>query len=233
MKSIILAAGRGWRIKELTEDINKCSLEVAGKPIIRRLVDVFKKNNLETHIVTGHVPESIKSSIKEDASYIHNPNYSSAGILASLLCAKERVENESFVLSTGDNLFDPKIFPGFLNAEGEVVVAVKKKKCNEEVMKVIVEDGRITRLGQDISPEKATGEFGMMIKLNSENSKKLFESAEKILDKGRAYAFLIDALNMMIEQGVELVPYYYEKGIEVDTLEDLKEAESVVRDFED
>ena len=235
MKAVILAAGKGIRIKDLTVSRNKCSLEVRGKSIVRRIVDIFKSKQFDIYIITGYKEESIKLEIKGDATYIYNPLYHSAGILLSLWFAKDNVGEESFVLSTGDNLFHPKILSGFLKLKGEVVVAVKKKICKEKDMKVIMKGHMIRKFEQNISAEEAIGEFGMVIKFNSYASKRLFEIVKKLLEEEKIYYRLVDALNILIEQGIEFVPFYFESdmGIEVDTLEDFQKAEKIVKIFDD
>ena len=102
-------------------------------------------------------------------------------------------------------------------------------------MKVLVENGQIKKMDQDIPLDEAIGEFGMMIKFNSASSKKLFEMVKLMLEGEKINSRLVDALNMMVEQGIEFVPYYFEegRGIEVDTLDDLKESEVIVKRFDD
>ncbi len=234
MKSVILAAGRGTRLKEITYSKNKCALEINGKSIIRRIVDSFKSNGVnDIYIVVGHKKEDIIKEIKGDAEYLDNPLFSSEGILRSLWYAKESVFGEEFVLSTGDVLFNPKIFPEFLGTKGDVVVAVKKKKCCEEDVKVVVNNGKIHKMEENIPCEEAVGEFGMIIKFSSEPSKRLFEVVKNILEDGKKKHRLIDALNIMIRDGVEFTPYFFHKGVEVDTKEDLEESKSIVKEFDD
>ena len=237
MKAVILAAGKGTRLRELTNLKNKCSIKIGDKSIIKRIVDTFKLNNIcNSYIVTGHGASIIESEIKEDATFLYNPLYGSAGILLSLWSAKDKVYGGEFVLSTGDNLINPKIFPEFLSTKGEVVVMVRKKQCVAYDVKVLVENNKIIKMEEDIDPKLSTGEFAMMIKFNSSTSQKLFDVTKTLLENEKTTnSRLIDVLNIMIKEGITFVPHYIDEndGIEIDTLEDLQEAEKIVKKFND
>src|SRR3989344_1886683 len=156
MECIILAAGRGTRLKELTNNRNKCTLEIGGKPIIKRIVENLKSSNIHNiNIITGHFADSIKNIIKDNAHYMHNPLYEKSGILVSLLCGKEICYNKELLVSTGDIIFHPKILPELIATKGEVVIAVKKKLCVEKDVKVVVENNKILLFEENYPAEKA------------------------------------------------------------------------------
>ena len=55
MKEIIMAAGRGTRLGHHTKEIPKGLVDVNGKSIIERLIELFKKNGItEIVIVRGY-----------------------------------------------------------------------------------------------------------------------------------------------------------------------------------
>lgn len=57
---VILAGGKGERLMALTARMNKGMVQVAGKPFLEHLVELFKTNGLQRFLIlTGHAPESI------------------------------------------------------------------------------------------------------------------------------------------------------------------------------
>ena len=73
MKAIILAAGRGSRMKNLTERNPKCLVELHGKSLLDRQLDALNMANIEDiAIVTGYRREMlIRSGLRE----FHNPRW--------------------------------------------------------------------------------------------------------------------------------------------------------------
>ena len=73
MKAIIIAAGVGSRLGELTKDIPKPLVDVNGKSILQRQIEIFKKIGVnDIFIVTGYKHEKIKFS---NVTCIHNSEY--------------------------------------------------------------------------------------------------------------------------------------------------------------
>ena len=68
MKTIILAAGIGSRMRPLTDEKPKCLIDIAGKSFIQRQLDVFKKCALDDiTVVVGYKFEMIKEYLKSIA----------------------------------------------------------------------------------------------------------------------------------------------------------------------
>lgn len=119
--AIVLAASRGKALQDLTEDRPKIMIPVGGKSLLRRLLDVFKRQDIHTTcVVAGYKAESI------DVSGIDikiNEQYKSTGELTSLLCAREHFQKD-MIITYGDLLFRDYILQDLLTAEGDLVVTV-------------------------------------------------------------------------------------------------------------
>lgn len=235
MKALILAGGMGTRMRELTRMTNKCCLRVGEQSLVKRVVSLLQDNQVQDiKIITGHCAERVQEEVGPQAQYIFNPLYHSIGILFGVWLAKDQLSNERFVLSTADHFFHPQILQPFLNKTGDVVVAVKRKHCSAEDVKVVVEGDRIVLFEEDIPAARAVGEFGMLVLFNSPTvSRVFFQTVERFLANQQHKSRLIDALNNMIQQGYTFTPYFFDEhlGVEVDTYDDLEKARELDKAF--
>jgi phosphoenolpyruvate phosphomutase len=119
--AVILAASRGEGLDSLTAERPKVMLEVAGKPLLRRLVDRFKAEAVhEIHVVAGYRPESIDV---QGIRLINNVDFASGGELTSLACARDVFGSDTIVLY-GDLLFRGYMLRDLLNVAAPVSVIV-------------------------------------------------------------------------------------------------------------
>ena len=62
MKAVILAAGKGTRMKGLTDEVPKPMLKVQGKPILEHIVMALKIAGVsDFFVVTGHRAEAVEN----------------------------------------------------------------------------------------------------------------------------------------------------------------------------
>ena len=66
MQCVILAAGKGTRLRPLTEHIPKPLVPVAGKPLLDHIASVLPSSVQELIIVTGYLGERIREHCKEE-----------------------------------------------------------------------------------------------------------------------------------------------------------------------
>lgn len=101
-KIIILAAGRGSRLKDLTKSKPKCLLEIQGKSILQRQLESqikagISENNIS--IVTGYCSKKLdRFAVKK----FQNNSWSTSNMVYSLLHAREWLENYNCIISYSD-----------------------------------------------------------------------------------------------------------------------------------
>jgi len=100
MKGIILAAGRGSRMGDMTDQRPKCLIELNEKSLLDHQISAFKEagiNNIA--IVTGYKREKLMSyGLKE----FYNSRWQKTNMVSSLLCGSEWLQDSPFIVSYSD-----------------------------------------------------------------------------------------------------------------------------------
>ncbi|MBP0618889.1 phosphoenolpyruvate mutase [Cupriavidus consociatus] len=100
--AVVLAASRGEGLDALTAERPKVMLPVAGKPLLRWLVDAFKMQGIhDITVVGGYHADAIRCA---GVTLLRNERHASTGELASLTCAAEGLHTDT-VIAYGDLLF--------------------------------------------------------------------------------------------------------------------------------
>ena len=103
---IILAAGKGTRLNETTENLPKGMIEIFGKTLIERQIEIYNNCGInDITIVTGYKNEKIKYS---NVDCIFNQNFDSTNINESLFCASKKFK-DSVIISYTDIIFEQQI----------------------------------------------------------------------------------------------------------------------------
>jgi phosphoenolpyruvate phosphomutase len=119
--AIVLAATRGRGLEPITGDRPKVMLPIAGKPLLRRLVDGFKKHNIhDITVVGGYHAEAIDTT---DIKLAMNERYAETDELASLGCAVGSLESDT-IISYGDILFRSYVLRDLVESKADFAVVV-------------------------------------------------------------------------------------------------------------
>lgn len=95
MRAVILAAGRGRRLREATEERPKCLVEVAGRALVDHQVGALRGAGIDDIvIVTGYRADMLTGRGFETR---HNPAWSETNMVASLLCAADVFDGPTIV----------------------------------------------------------------------------------------------------------------------------------------
>ena len=132
-KAVLLAAGRGTRMRDLTESLPKPMLEVRGKPVLQHIIEGLRDAGLTDFlIVVGWRAEVVReffgngSTFDVHVAYTTQTVQDGTGKVVEL--AREFVGNDPFVLSYGDILVAPENYARIAAALGsaDAVVSVKR-----------------------------------------------------------------------------------------------------------
>jgi dTDP-glucose pyrophosphorylase len=138
-KAVLLAAGRGTRMREMTAELPKPMLEVRGKPILQHIVEGLRDAGVRQFlIVVGYKAESVQNFFGDGSRYQIEIQYTTqveqdgTGRVVDL--ARNFAGETPFVLSYGDILVDPANYNRLIDLpnDAEAIVSVKR---NEDVTK--------------------------------------------------------------------------------------------------
>lgn len=228
--ALILAAGIGSRLQQVTGVVPKPLLSVAGVPLLKRIILTAKKAGIKRFvIVTGYAADQIHDAFDNDEQltglieWVHNAEWTQPNG-GSALCARP-VLSGSFALLMADHLFEEQTLARLLQqqpAEGECVLAVDRNIRNvydiEDATKVFVEGNQIREIDKTLSTYNAI-DTGMFLCTPA-----LFEALEAC--QGPAGCSLSDGVRLLAKQG-RMRAFDIEDGFwqDVDTPEMLAYAE--------
>lgn len=229
MKAVILAAGRGTRMPEITRDKPKCLIEVEGKTILERQIEILLQNSVEKmYLVIGYMAEKIKEKVgsTEKVKLIENKEYAITDNIYSLYLTRSRVKGKEFILLNGDAIFEENIFKKLITQEGKNIVPVDSTHYDLEELKIREEYGLIKEiLPKNASKEISDGSTIGIFKFSCEGSKALFDEIEILVEKNIKNKWFEYALNNVLKKiKMYKVDIQGLKWIEVDTVEDIKKA---------
>jgi len=184
MKTLILAAGEGNRFGELTKQKPKALLQIAGMPLLGRILRGIKEAGIQdVWIVVGYKADLIRKEFGEkydglNIRYVHARNWEK-GNLHSFLAARGFTD-ANFLLCMCDHIFEVDIVKKLLsiNSESALVLATDKKGYADDDTRVLEHNGLILDTGKFIKSSNCvdTGFFLC--------SPKMFKYAEEAARKG-------------------------------------------------
>jgi glucose-1-phosphate cytidylyltransferase len=109
MQVVILCGGKGARLSEYTEDIPKPLVQVGNKPILHHLMELYANAGHKDFILClGYKGEKIEEYFKDDKDwnieFVHTGENSNKA--ERLTQVKDKVKEDSFLLTYGDDLSD-------------------------------------------------------------------------------------------------------------------------------
>jgi phosphoenolpyruvate phosphomutase len=236
--AIVLAASRGSGLDAFTEDKPKVMLPVAGKPLLRWLVDAFKKHAInDITVVGGYRADAIDTA---GIKLVRNERYAQTNELASLACAIGALENDT-VISYGDLLFRSYILRDLAESEADFSVVIDSSPVTEnrsvrDFAWCSSADDRglfgnkvlLSRVSSDVSADGARphGRWIGLVNVRGAGREKLAKKLAQL--QARADFDTLDMpalLNALIEDGEKIeVQYVHGHWRGVNDLEDFRRA---------
>lgn len=128
-KAVILAAGRGTRMREMTAELPKPMLEVRGKPVLQYIVQGLRDAGVRKFLtVVGYRADVVRnflgngSRFRIDIEYATQTKQDGTGRVVDL--AKDFVVNSPFILAYGDILIDPANYKRIVDLRDDIDAVV-------------------------------------------------------------------------------------------------------------
>jgi UDP-N-acetylglucosamine diphosphorylase / glucose-1-phosphate thymidylyltransferase / UDP-N-acetylgalactosamine diphosphorylase / glucosamine-1-phosphate N-acetyltransferase / galactosamine-1-phosphate N-acetyltransferase len=235
--AVILAAGRGTRMKTLTEETPKPMLPVAGRPLLEHVVLVLRKAGIARFlIVTGYRGEQIEAHFRDGAEWGVKIAYRRQavrdGTARALLLARDAIGQHDFLLAWGDILADPANYPALLDtfarrhADGLISVNWVDDPSNGAAV-YVDGDQRIKQIVEKPAPGTATTHWnnaGIAV-----FRPVVFEYAAAVGPSPRGEYEIPDAITAMLEDGLALYAFPLQGfWSDIGTPEDLQRAARVL-----
>ncbi len=233
MKALIIAGGRGSRLKDFTGNEPKPLARLLGLSLIERVILTAKEAGItEFVIVTGYLSEKIKTKLGDGEKYSVKINYTEnkeweKGNGISVLKGKG-LTDEKFVLLMSDHIFESDALKRLLKAKlpgNECILVVdrtpKKHIDLSDATKVKIENNKITDIGKKIKDYNGI-DCGMFLCGQS-----LFGALRESIKNGDET--LSGGIRILSKKG-KMKPFDIKENfwIDIDTKEDFREAEKIL-----
>ena len=223
MKAVVLAAGKGTRLKPLTNTKPKHLIPVGGKPILEHVLLTLKKAGIhEIYVIVGYKAEMIKDKFSDGSNlglkieYIVQPKL--LGTADAIKTAQPYVD-ENFLVVYGDLLFTPKAIVNILRAHKQskpsVTMAVTPVANPERYGVVKLEEGWVIDLVEKPPRGRAPSNFvnaGIYV-----FSEEIFEKIAKTKPSPRGELEVTDSLKLLMSEGRKVLAEEIPRNEWIDT----------------
>lgn len=241
MKTIILAAGEGTRLRPYTLDRPKCMVEVDGRSLIERQLEVLKAANADPIIIIGGYRSEMLT--RPGITLRLNPRYAETNMVWSLFCAEKEDFEGGVILAYGDIVYSSNVLKALMASDGDISTTIDLdweqywRARNEDPLEdaetlKLSPNGDIIEIGQKPkSLADIEGQYMGLIKFSKrgvEILKEVFAHAQasgNLRGKSIEKAYMTDLLQLIIDCGHRIKAVPVNGGwVEVDTVGDLESA---------
>jgi len=241
VNAVILAASRGSKLGDLTNDIPKCMIDIQGQPLLRRLTTTLNQGRVrKITVVRGYKKETVNLP---SLDFVDNDNYDETGEAVSLNQARDALTGPT-IFAYGDILFRQHILEDLLDADGDIVLvadALWREKdpdpvsrtrdlmsCSEPFNTGYLGNDNVvlSKIGADIGEKEIHAEWIGLAKISAAGAAAITAELDKIDSEGAlATSSMIDVFQRLCAGGTEIrVHYVTGHWLDVDNAVDLAEA---------
>jgi choline kinase len=194
MKIILLAAGIGQRLGDVSAKLSKCLLKFGGKTLLQRHLSILKHFDInEIIIITGYQSELVEQEITGTGAddrirIVQNPDYRKGSIISMLIGLQALANEPDFILMDADVLYDYRILEKLLNTPHQNCFLLDREfEQGEEPVKLCVRDGQLIEFRKKIDDNLRfdyQGESVGFFRFNHATADKLIQSANTYLARG-------------------------------------------------
>ena len=248
MQAIILAAGMGKRLKELTQNNTKCMVKVNGVSLIDRMLHQIQKQNVDRIvIVVGYEREKLKEyiatlGITTPITYIDNPIYDKTNNIYSLSLASDYLCEDDTLLFESDLIFEDSVLDSLVRDPRPTLALVDKY---ESWM-----DGTCVKLDEDDNIEafvpgkkfkfdeikdyyKTVNIYKFSRDFSKTHYVPFLDAYQKALGENEYYEQVLRVITMLDDPVIKAKRLTGQRWYEIDDIQDLDIATSIFTPDED
>ena len=247
MKIVVLWAGMGRRIQDEYAGMHKALIPLNGEPLLIHLLrNIERAGFTEIVPILGYESNDLQKALDDyifkskyvkcngglhidKVELVYNSEYAGTNNLYSLICAKDKLNMQDFIVINGDMVFDYRILRDIGRIKGNAIaVDINKYPTQLDSPRVLIENERILDIGRHRRIEDATGYAVGIYKFASTFSEEYFEIGEKIC-KERPQAGYHEPLELVLSR-IEFFPSITKQysWMDVDEKQDVKRAERML-----
>lgn len=236
MQAVILAAGMGRRLGELTGDNTKCMLEVNGVKLIDRALECLAEHNLSRIVlVVGYKRENVMRYVGNsykgiEVVYVENPIYDKTNNIYSLYLAKDYLVAEDTLLLESDLIYEPSVvrrivendYPNLALVDkyeswmdGTVVMLNDECKIKNFISKRDFKYSDIDRYYKTVNIYKFSKEF------STTHYVPFLKAYCQALGRNEYYEQVLKVITLLDDSPLKALPLHGEQWYEIDDIQDL------------
>jgi L-glutamine-phosphate cytidylyltransferase len=194
MRAVILAAGRGGRLRGVIGDRPKCLARVGDRTLLERQIDRLQAAGISNiTVVGGYRIDMVQRLCPRSVEFVHNARYASTNSLYSLWLARDLLLDGFLVLNC-DVLFHPRMLEDLLTARCDDALLVAARRdgspYGDEEMKVSIRRGLVTAIAKTLSEEESDAENVGIARFSAAGALALVEHMNRIVAGGQVREWL-------------------------------------------
>lgn len=242
MQAIILAAGMGKRLKDLTQNNTKCMVRVNGITLIERMLHQIEKQHLSRIvIVVGYEGQKLIDyistlNISTPIVYVNNPIYDKTNNIYSLALARDWLCKEDTLLFESDLIFEDSVIDTLLNDSRDSLALVDKYeswmdgtcvKLNENDGIEAFASGKRFKFNETHDYYKTVNIYKFSKQFSQTHYVPFLEAYQTALGENEYYEQVLRVITMLDDPGIQAKRLDGQLWYEIDDIQDLDIAESM------
>ena len=242
MQAVILAAGMGKRLKDLTKNNTKCMVKVNGVSLVERMLRQIEKKSLSRIvIVVGYEGQKLIDyigtlKIKTPIIYINNPIYDKTNNIYSLFLAKDWLCKEDTLLFESDLIFEDSILDMLIDDKRESLALVDKYeswmdgtcvKINEDDMIEAFVPGSQFKFNEIKNYYKTVNIYKFSKHFSETHYVPFLDAYQTALGQNEYYEQVLRIITILDDPEIRAKRLTGQKWYEIDDIQDLDIAESI------
>ena len=248
MQAIILAAGMGKRLKELTQNNTKCMIKVHHQTLIERMLKQLEALSLKRIIIViGYKGNKVQDLVGDSINstpilYIENKIYDKTNNIYSLYLAKDFLMEDDTILLESDLIFESSILDKLINHPyPNLAVVAKYQSWMDGTVVQLDEDNNIlnfiSKKAFQFNQKDAYYKTVNIYKFSKDFSKNKYipflEAYCKALGNNEYYEQVLRVITLLDKCDLKALPLNGQKWYEIDDVQDLDIAETIFAPEED